>query len=42
MWSCQIYSLPEISENFNLTKALHSGQPGLSYLVKVHLNALKA
>lgn len=25
MWNCQIYSFPEISENFNLTKALHSG-----------------
>lgn len=24
-WNCQIYSFPEISGNFNLIKALHSG-----------------
>lgn len=42
MWSCQVYFFPEISENFNLTKDLYFGQPGLFFLIKVGLHRFKS
>lgn len=40
--NCQVYFFPEISENFNLTKDLHFGQPELFCLIQISLHRFKS
>lgn len=40
-WAVKFILFPEISDNFNLTEDLNSGQASLIYLIKVGLHGFK-